>query len=65
MRLCAPWAWELASSAPPTVLCRFWGAPKRVTRQRDAACVASPPPTPWSYLWQRHYLQPLCPCPRG
>jgi hypothetical protein len=39
-------AWELASSAPPAALWRFWGAPKRATRQRNAACVASPPPTP-------------------
>jgi hypothetical protein len=36
-----------------------------VTRQRDVACVASPPLTPWSYLGRRHCLQPLCPCPRG
>jgi hypothetical protein len=36
-----------------------------VTRQRDATCIASPPPTPWSYLGRRHCLQPLCPCPRG
>jgi hypothetical protein len=42
----APWARELASSAQPIVLWRFWGAPKRATRQRDAACIASPPPTP-------------------
>jgi hypothetical protein len=31
----------------------------------DAACVASPPPTPRSYLGRGHRLQPLCPCPRG
>jgi hypothetical protein len=66
MRLCTPWAWELASSTPPVVLWRFWGGgPKQATRQRDAACVASPPLTPRSYLGQRHCLQPLCPCPRG
>jgi hypothetical protein len=41
------------------------GAPKQATRQRDAACVAYPPPTPRSCLGQRHCLQPLCPCPRG
>jgi hypothetical protein len=65
MCLCAPWAWELASSAPPAVLWRFWGAPKRATCQRDAACIASPPLTPRSYLGRRHRLQPLFPCPRG
>jgi hypothetical protein len=28
MRLCKPWAWELASSAPPAVLWRFCGGSK-------------------------------------
>lgn len=41
------------------------GGPKQATRRRDAACVASPPPTPRSHLGQRHCSQPLCPCPRG
>jgi hypothetical protein len=65
MRLCASWAWELASLVPPAALWHFWGASKRATHQRDAACVASPPLTPRSYLGRRHCLQPLCPYPRG
>jgi hypothetical protein len=54
MRLWAPWAWELASSAPPAVLWRFWGGG-----------VASLPPTPRCHLGRRRCLQPLYPCPRG
>jgi hypothetical protein len=29
MRLCEPWAWEPASSAPPAVLWHFWGGPNQ------------------------------------
>jgi hypothetical protein len=59
MRLYAPWAWELASAGASGE------APKRATCQRDAAGVASPPPTPRGHLGRRRCLQPLYRCPRG
>jgi hypothetical protein len=41
------------------------GGPKQTIRRRDAAGVASLPPTPQCHLWRKSCLQPLCPYPRG
>jgi hypothetical protein len=49
----------------PAVLCRFEGAPKRATRQLNAAYVASPPPTPRSYLGRRHRFAAPLPLSKG
>jgi hypothetical protein len=47
-RLCAPWAWELASLAPPTVLSRFWGSETSDPSARRNRCRLSStdPPVP-------------------
>jgi hypothetical protein len=47
------------TSSPLTLL----GGPKQATRQRDAAGVASLPPTPRYHLGRRICLQVPCPCP--
>jgi hypothetical protein len=49
MRLCAPWAQELASLAPPTVLWRFEGGSEMSDQsaQRSLRCLSSSnPPEP-------------------
>jgi hypothetical protein len=72
------WRWDRRTDAPLRGGLGSWpprphlqfsgaseGAPKQATHQCDAAYVASPPPTPQSYLGRRQRLQSLCPCPRG